>query len=313
MIKIDNLNSGIKINNWSVIKIIDQFYDSIIIEVLLDSVDPVDLVNNYNLKTIWIMKIRKYNDISEGEYYFKYELNKCIYALQSPKNELSSYGKLELVNDRCTWSITEKYDEDISKNYIFAKNNWIHLLISVIEFLRYIHREKKVVHGDLKAKNILYKTDSEILFKVCDYESLTPPNITDICKKAGYIGYYYYSIGCAKNESFFSYRMDLEAFGLILWAVLISKSKEEFVFDWQKMCHKLYKKKIIDTLIDINSNYALIDNLKKMTYMYNMIDIIDKYYEIISTVDWKSNEPPDNNIYDELISLQNFAKQEIVS
>jgi hypothetical protein len=43
-----------------------------------------------------------------------------------------------------------------------------------------------------------------------------------------------------------------------------------------------------------------------------MIDIINKYYEIISTIDWKSNDPPDNNIYDELINLQNFAKQEIV-
>jgi serine/threonine protein kinase len=312
MIKIDNLNSGIKINNWSVIKVLEQLYDSIIVEVLLDSVDPTDLVNNFNLKTIWIMKIRKYNDINEGEFYFKYELNKCKYALQSPKNELSSYGKLQLLNERCTWSITEKYDEDISKNFIFAKNNWTYLLESVIEFLRYIHREKKVVHGDIKAKNILYKTDSEILFKVCDYESLTPPNLTDICKQSGCNGYYFYSIGCAKNESFYSYRMDLEAFGLILWAVLVSKTKDEYIFDWQKMCHKLYNQKIVTDINVTNSNYILIDNLKKMAYMYNMIDIINKYYEIISDVNWKSTEPPDNNIYDELINLQNFAKQELV-
>jgi len=312
MIKIYNLNSGIKINNWSVIKVLEQLYDSIIIEVLLDSVDPIDLVNNFNLKTIWIMKIRKYSDICEGEYYFKYELDKCIYALQSPKNELSAYGKLELLNERCTWSITEKYDEDISKNFIFAKNNWIHLLVSVIEFLRYIHREKKVVHGDIKAKNILYKIDSEILFKICDYESLTHPNNDDICKKSGYIGYYYYSIGCEKNESFFSYRMDLEAFGLILWTVLISKTKDEYIFDWQKMCHKLYNQKIITDMNVTNSNYILIDNLKKMAQMYNMIEIIEKYYEIISVVNWKSNEPPDNNIYDELINLQNFSKKQLV-
>ena len=135
MIKIDNLNSGIKINNWSVIKILDELYDSIIIEVLLDTVDPVDLVNNFNLKTIWIMKIRKYSDISEGKYYFKYELNKCIYALQSPKNKLYAYGKLELLNDECTWSITEKYDEDISKNYIFAKN----FLLKLVLIMLHVH------------------------------------------------------------------------------------------------------------------------------------------------------------------------------
>jgi len=308
MIKISNINVGDVIFKWKINKVITNCNNSLVLEVILDSISPEKLINIFNYKTVWIMKIR--DDVNEGLIFVKYKLYDCIYALQIPLEQEYFNGSFELLNNMnsyntYTWYITEKYDEDIGKNYKYAKNNWKDLLVSVINFLKYIHQQK-IIHGDIKARNILYKPDAEIMFKICDYESLAPPRNDEICKEEGYNGFYYYSLGCEKDKPYFSYRMDLEAFGNILWAILVSTEKEEFLFDWQLMAFDLYKKKIKNKGDLYYNNYNYMDALKKNTVNKLMLNIIQKYFKIISVIDWKSTEPPDSTIYDQLLELQNY-------
>jgi len=304
-------NIGDTIAYWKINKIITNQNNSLVLEVALESISPEELINVFNYRTIWTMKIR--NDVDEGEIYSYYKLSECPFALDSPKEKEYFSGNIKIINNKGyyethIWYVTEKYDEDISKNYIFAKQNWKHLLISVIEFLRFVH-VKKIIHGDIKAKNILYKSNSDILFKVCDYESLASPYDTQICMRAGYDGFYYYGIGCMRNEPIFSYRMDLEAFGYILWAVLLSTEKLEYTFDWQDYAFDLYKKKIRNDNNNIyETKYTYLDNLKKIAHTTLMLKIIDKYFKIISTIKWNSEDPPDNKIYDQLIELTDFTE-----
>ena len=308
MIKLTNINVGGVIFKWKINKIITNYNNSLVLEVILESISPEKLINVFNYRTIWIMKIR--DDVNEGLIYLKYKLNDCIYALDIPKEKEYFNGSFELLNNinsysTLTWYITEKYDEDIGKNYIFTKSKWKDLLVSVIQFLKYLHQQK-IIHGDLKAKNILYKPHAEIIFKVCDYESLQTPRNDEICKDEGYNGFYYYSLGCDKSQPYFSYRMDLEAFGHILWAVLLSTEKAEYLFEWQVMAYDLYKKKVKNKTDLYYNYYNYMDQIKKKSYNQLMINIIEKYFKIISVIDWKSIEPPDNSIYDELIELQNY-------
>jgi serine/threonine protein kinase len=307
MIKITDINVGDVIFKWRINKI-TNYNNSLVLEVILDSISPEKLITVFNYKTVWIMKIR--DDVNEGLIYLKYKLNDCIFALDIPQEQEYFNSTFELLNNTnsyntFTWYVTEKYDEDIGKNYKFAKNNWKDLLGSVIQFLKYIHQQK-IIHGDIKARNILYKPDAEIIFKVCDYESLQTPRNDEICKDEGYNGFYYYSLGCNRDQPYFSYRMDLEAFGYILWAVLLSTEKAEYLFDWQVMAFDLYKKKVKNNSDLYYNYYNHLDVLKKNTSNQLMLYIIQKYFKIISIIDWKSIEPPDNSIYDKLLELQNY-------
>jgi len=305
---LNNFNIGDMIHTWRIMDIIYDHNQTLILNVVLDGISPDKLVKMLNYKTEWIMKIR--NDLDESEYYMKNELDKCKYALDIPKEDIFFKGKFKIINEHNKyttyyWSTYEKYTEDIGKNYIYAKKRWKELLTCVIEFLRYIHK-KKIIHGDLKARNILYENGSNI-FKVCDYESLMSPNVDDICNKSSYNGFYYYSLGCQKDESYYSYRMDLEAFGYILWAIFLSSDVDEYIFDWQEAAFDLYKKKIKNNSSDVYTNYyKYLDDIKKKSCSSKIFPIIDKYFQIISVIDWKSTDPPDDCIYDQILELKNW-------
>jgi serine/threonine protein kinase len=305
---LNNFSIGDRIHTWRIMDIIYNHNQTLILNVVLDGISPDKLVKMLNYKTEWIMKIR--SDLDESEYYLKNELDKCKYALDIPNEDIFFKGKFKIINEHNKyttyyWSTYEKYTEDIGKNYIYAKKRWKELLTCVIEFLRYIHK-KKIIHGDLKARNILYENGSNI-FKVCDYESLMSPNVVDICNKSCYNGFYYYSLGCQKDESYYSYRMDLEAFGYILWAIFLSSDVDEYIFDWQEAAFDLYKKKIKNNSSDVYTNYyKYLDDIKKKSCSSKIFPIIDKYFQIISVIDWKSTDPPDDCIYDQILELKNW-------
>ena len=305
---LNNFSIGDMIHSWRIMDIIYNHNQTLILNVVLDGISPDKLVNMLNYNTEWIMKIR--SDLDESEYYLKNELNKCKYALDIPKDDIFFKGKFKIINEHNKyttyyWSTYEKYTEDIGKNYIYVRKRWKELLTCVIEFLRFIHK-KNIVHGDLKAKNILYENGSNI-FKVCDYESLMSPNVNDICNKSGYNGFYHYSLGCKKDESYYSYRMDLEAFGNILWAIFLSSNIDEYIFDWQEAAFDLYKKKIENNSSDVYTNYyKYLDDIKRKSCSVKIFPIINKYFEIISVVDWKSTDPPDDCIYDQILDLKNW-------
>jgi len=153
---LNNFSIGDRIHTWRIMDIIYNHNQTLILNVVLDGISPDKLVKMLNYKTEWIMKIR--NDLDESELYLRNELDKCKYALDIPNEDIFFKGKFKIINEHNKyttyyWSTYEKYTEDISKNYIYAKKRWKELLTCVIEFLRYIHK-KKIIHGDLKARNI---------------------------------------------------------------------------------------------------------------------------------------------------------------
>ena len=194
------------------------------------------------------------------------------------------------------WYVIELYTDDIGKNIKFVKDNFSKLLISMCNFLKFLHRERCLVHGDIKLQNVLFKEDANILFKICDYETIKKPNLSTICREAGYDGYYYYSLGCYPDKSYNTYRMDLEAFGIILWSVMSSEDGVKKKLEFQQKSWSYYENKIKD------DKYEHLDILKEKD-KENMPEIIKKYFEIISFVDWELQIPPNISVYNKINNL----------
>jgi serine/threonine protein kinase len=276
---------GYIIGLWKIKNIISSVRDTYILLV-----EPIN--NNYENTIEWIMKYRYDSVIDEYSIYIKYNLDKCEYALKIPSDNMNTHDRYNFNS----WYIIESYDSDIGDDINFAYENIDKLVICVINFLKYIHCNKNIIHGDIKLKNILYKKKSNILFKVCDYESLAKPELDSICKKDKDGSYYYY-LGCDPNESYLSFRMDLEAFGTILWHITNKINKNDKM-NWQKKALEYYdlKNKIS------SEGYQHLEILKNESIL-NQDEIIKTYFKIISKISWKEVNKPDENVYDEIIEL----------
>ena len=263
------------IGPWKVYKMINIINDRVIVDVIINKI----LSDEFNINKIWTMKINISNE-NEIENIINYELDQCKYSMKYPSNDFYFYGKI----NKYWWFVMEKFELDCNNLIIF---NYKLFLDGVINFLRYIHIEKKVVHGDLKPKNILY---NENKYTVCDFETLKPPDKLDICNGNHYNDYYYYLYGCEYNKNIFSYRNDLQSVCYILWMIL----RENKYMNYQQLAQDYY------------TNHIRENQMKKLEQLRSqeiMPPLIKKYYNIISIIKWDQEEPPDNQVYDNLINL----------
>ena len=267
------------IGPWKVHKIINVVNDRFIIDVTVDKIFNDELIDILDINKIWTMKINSYSD-DEILNIKNYELNKCKYSMKYPNDDRYFYGKIY----NYWWFVMEKYDSDCN-NLLYI--NYKLFLEGVINFLRYIHREKKIVHGDLKSKNILHNKNKYV---VCDFESLKPPNKIDICNGNHYSDYYYYVYGCEYNQYIFSYRNDLQAICFALW-VIIRYNKYMY---YQEIGFECYNCRI---------NENKMQNLELLRSQEIMPPLIQKFYDIISIIKWDQEEPPNNELYDNLINI----------
>jgi hypothetical protein len=280
------------IGPWKVIKIIDNTRDTYIVEVTLyDTLN--DTKDTKNIE--WIMKLSnsKYTNC-ESDIILKYNLTEYTDGLIFPLNSIHFSGIYKGYN----WYVMEKCDSDCNKNIPDIRPNIESFKDDVCNFLRFIHIKKNIIHGDLKLKNVLLKDNR---FKVCDYESIGRINSRYLCSVNDYIGYYYYYLGCKENKPYFSYRMDLEALGIMLWSIInlynvcdINKSPIEMM-DWQSKSVFYYNKKL---------NYNYYHELEILKKKEEMPNFIKNYFKIIENIDWNSILPPSNDIYDKIINLK---------
>ena len=154
-------------------------------------------------------------------------------------------------------------------------------------------QKKKIIHGDIKSENILINfKNTNTPFCLIDFESLCKPDkIT--CENDLPCGYYYYALGCESDKPYYSYRMDLQAFGIILWNLTLSV-ENFYKFDWQDRGNYNYNKRK-------NFNeFKYLNALRNINGEKN--DLIKNYFEIIEKVDWYDTEV-DPDIYKKIKDL----------
>jgi serine/threonine protein kinase len=232
-----------------------------------------------------------------------YELN-IINELKLYDNELIINIKKDSFHydkkNNMFWYIMEKYDGNIYNNYLFAQLNLIKLGNYMIKFFKYLHLDNKHIHGDIKPNNIVYScSNKDYPFKIIDYESTRKISRKFLCNEYHNDNYYFYYIGCEYNKPFYSYRMDLESFGCILYSIAVSDTIY-YLSNWQLEAIRCYDHK------KPNQFYYL-HNMRKLYNKENKLEnnqyknIILKYFNIIKKQEWF--EEPNQDVYKELEEL----------
>jgi hypothetical protein len=255
---------------WKIGNEIEKKSDSAIYNVIPSPLEDksIELYDND-----WVMKITNYD--TEIRVIESLKIYENPFACKMPSNYLNRHGFYK----NHSWFVLEKYEGNLLNQFLFGKQNLNILILNIIDFIEWLHIEKKKIHGDIKAANIVVKK-YDILKPFCliDYESIQEPDQTIICKDHLPNGYYYYSLGCDINESYLSYRMDLEAFGMILWVLTLSEEKY-FSFIWQDSAYFYYNNR------EKNNYFNDIEKTRQLNN-YHKNHLIIKYYDIINKVKW---------------------------
>ena len=300
---------------WKIINILHETNNHIIYNVLpifnnnISSNDFNDLIS-----TKWILKFIKDGDVNEIN--FINNLNKYEKTLFIRIPISKTYRYYIDTPKKYTWYAMEKYDSTVYDSIKFCQDNIILLGNYMTNFFEYLHLVKMQIHGDIKAANILVNFNKNVKFKIIDYESISKPDLNISCKKLTINGYYYYCLGCESNCSYLSFRMDLQAFGIILLNLCISNNEYKWL-DWQQQALKLYEKACTNNQY-IYLNMMRNDSFNNIRYLVKNKkhqNIIIKYFNIISKQGW--NKYPNYSVYIELKELfkiipnKNFRRNSI--
>jgi serine/threonine protein kinase len=285
-------------NKWLIIDILEKKGNTTIYNVKPNINDDTSEIIKNNLKgKKWVLKLINNNHskpyIEEIQNTEDYQLYKSSYCVNMPEDSSFRSG---IIDNKC-WYVMEKYDDSLKNNFLFGKNKMGLLISNIIDSLEWIHLTHNIVHGDIKIDNILINfNNTEKPFCLIDYESMTKPNSLN-CIKNLPNGYYYFGLGCISDKPFMSYRMDLQAFGYLLWCLSLSIDSYHR-FNWQMKAFTYYdNNKITSEFYDLE-NIQNIENLNA-----NMNDLIKSYFEIISEVDWFEKESPNPDIYKRIKNL----------
>ena len=242
----------------------------------------------------WILKVTE--DVNEIDQIYNLKMYNNNLCIKIDKNSL-------FVNEKTkeNYYAMEKYDDNIQNNFRYAQENFMKLGKYVIDFFHWLHVEEEQIHGDIKANNIVFKASyNDNPFKIIDYENIKSPDVKYICNETHNDNYYYYYLGCEYNKPYHSYRMDLQAFGYVLYSIAASDSYY-YMFEWQLKACKYYQMK------EIFNSFAYLDNIKKKYSPNHRLenskykDIINKYFDIIKNQEW--NQDPNIDVYNKLKEL----------
>jgi serine/threonine protein kinase len=226
-------------------------------------------------KNEWLMKLSK-DGRCEDEIAIINNLRfeECPFSIKFPKYDFYKTGKL----DKYKWYVIEKYDGVIRHDLIYCSSQLKNMGYQIISFLEWLHVSKGKAHGDLKTDNIVFKK-KDTSFRIIDFESVTDPS-NELCYESLPNGYYYYGLGCEYDKPPFSFRMDLQSFGYLLWGLSLHGSDFNG-FRWQKQAFELYQKRKISNYfsgLDIEKKYNNLEIEKP--------EIIEKYFSIIEYAGW---------------------------
>jgi len=294
-------------DKWQIIDIIESKQNNMYIynvtPIFDNNTSEIIKMNLQNKK--WVMKLiisnvhnnQVYKD--EIENIEKYELYNNPYFISMPIDSSFRSGMYRsyingMYNNKC-WYAMEKYDSNLKNSFLFGKNKMKLLISNIINTIEWLHLTKNRVHGDIKIDNILVNFNTiEKPFCLIDYETIAKPNF-EKCIENLPNGYYFYALGCSSDKSFTSYRMDLEAFGNILWCLTLSIDKY-YRFSWQILAFNYYENN------KITSDFDNLNKLRNNETNIEMNDLVKSYFNIISDVDW-CEENPNPDIYKRIKEL----------
>lgn len=238
---------------------------------------------------------------------------KIINSMQLYNNDLCIKMPLKqkfrcCIENHYSYYVMEKYDTDLYKDPLIAKKNFFILGEYIINFFKWLHLQEQKIHGDIKSQNIIIKknpSNFRQMFRVVDYESIDNQK-NNICRNSLPNGYYYYLLGCHPDKPFFSFRMDLEAFGYVLVSIVQCDNIFYSNSEWQLKAVEFYKSNVsvdkFDELEELKKNYNISNILQDNEYK----NIILEYFNIIKEQDWESK--PNPIVYGK---LNNLFKKEI--
>ena len=262
----------------------------------------------------WIMKYSSYDYTNEINIINEMKLYENKLCVRMPISERYRY-EINYI-EKYSWYIMERYENSVYNLPKFCKNNLKLLGNYMINFFEWLHLKEKKIHGDIKPDNIIVNTSKKIqdnnYFKLIDYDTIDLPDFSLRCDKLPINGYYYYYLGCNSNESYLSFRMDLQAFGMILLNLSMSKTRYNWL-EWQHRASLLYKGHY-DNTYNMNQ-YKYLDIVRKSTFdnIFYMIenknnqDLIMKYFNIINEQAW--GKEPNIQVYIELKELFKLSKK----
>ena len=229
--------------------------------------------------TDWIMKITPSDD--EYKFILKYNLQEAGIKLY-PDADLQAGTYMK----HYTWFVMERYTTDCFRldAEVFSVAPFV---AAVMKFLKYLHQTHRMIHGDLKLGNILYKSGA---YYVCDYELLREPENSTICDESDYDSYYYWSYGAQYGKPVYSYRYDFEAVGYMLLEVANGHATLPF----QRRAHQCYEAKA-------SGNHF--PELEALKAQWEVPSRIGHYFALIKGIEWASLEPPSAAIYDEIAAM----------
>ena len=274
------------LGKWNLINIIETKKDKIIYKAVPIIEDDIsDSLKNELLNNEWVMKVIT-NDDTEVNIINNLLLYNNPFCIKMPID----YTFRSRISNTKSWYTMEQYESNIKQKFNYAKHKIKLLISNIIDFLEWLHIKQQKVHGDIKPDNILFKQCNKRPFCLIDYENIGGIE-QNICYKNLPNGYYYYALGCESDKPYMSYRMDLQAFGFILWSLSLSLETYH-TFPWQNQAFAYYNNK--KTINDFN-------NLDKIRNLNNISkdELITSYFKIISEVGWYDNVV-DSEIYNKI-------------
>jgi hypothetical protein len=268
-----------KIGSWTLTDMIYNNDKTIIYEVVIDEMDMN--ISKEDIKELtskrWILKGSKVDSL-EIEIIDKLKLNESDLIPCMPTNPYYRYG----YKNKCgkyniqSWMTMEKYDTTINKQLSYCYYNVFNLALYLINFIEWLHIEKKSIYGDMKFENIVVNL-TENKFSVIDFESIDKP-LDIVCCDNLPDGYYYYALGCEYDKEYYSYRMDLQAIGYILCYVLENTDRET---EWVDRAYKYYNRRT-------TKRYFFRLNNMRDEHNKSIPRIIKYYFDIISSLEWNA-------------------------
>jgi len=280
--------------NWILLDKLIQSPNSVIYNIapIIDENTPEEDIKDLT-STKWIVKISE--DNVENLVVEELKLYENDLFVKIPKNiNFRNNGLLQN-----NWYTMERLDSSIGENYIFARKKIYELRKYMMNFFEWLHIKENKIYGDIKVNNIMInKKGTKSQFVIIDYETISTPDLRYICDEKSFNNYYYFYIGCDFGKPYFSYRMDLQAFGHILLALVLSTDNYH-VFEWQNSAYSLYKTKTqlnyFQNLIKEKENTSIVISNPKHKVL------IDKYFEIIKEQEWYAS--PNVEVYNKLKDL----------